>query len=317
MKELFVSVIVPIYKVEEYLDECVQSILKQTYQNFELILVDDASPDNCGKMCDSYAAENSKIQVIHKENGGLSSARNAGLEIAKGDYIVFVDSDDYIRDCYLEDMVNLAIQYEADLICCHFTKAESFVRWEDSESLVIYRGEEIIDNRNTNDVVMTPAWNKLYHRSFFFGHDLRYPEGKIHEDNFLTPQILYRAKCMVITGKSLYFYRVRENSIITSSFSEKRLDKIEAIEFYLKFYREINKPALFYKELEGYFRGLMHFYSLMLEIDRKKYRGKIIEYRNKLKKELGKYWANRNVSLKLRIKVMLFLLKNRSYGGNI
>lgn len=317
MDNLFVSVIVPIYKVEEYLDECVQSILNQTYQNFELILVDDASPDNCGKMCDAYAEANSKVKVIHKENGGLSSARNAGLEIAKGEYIAFIDSDDYIRDCYLEDMVKLAEQYTADLVCCHFTKAEVFDGWEDADSKIIYRGEEIIDNRYTNDVVMTVAWNKLYHRKFFFEYGLRYPHGKIHEDNFLTPQILYRAKCMVITGKSLYFYRVRDNSIVTGSFSEKKLDKLESIEHNLRFYHEIGKKELLYRELDGYIRNLMFFYVMMQNTDIEKYSDKAMEVRNKLKTVFWKYWANRNVNLKLKGKVMLFLLKNRCCGGKV
>ena len=311
MKELFVSVIVPIYKVEEYLDECVQSILNQTYGNFELILVDDSSPDNCGKMCDIYAAENPKVKVIHKENGGLSSARNAGLEIAKGDYIVFIDSDDYIRECYLEDMVKLAVQYDADLVACHFTKAEAFENWEDTNKQLIYHGEEIINNRFTDDVIMTVAWNKLYHRKFFFDYGLRYPYGKIHEDNFLTPQILYRATCMVITGKSLYFYRVREDSIVTGSFSEKRLDKLEAAEYYLNFYREINKPMLYCKELDSYLRSLMFFYTLMYKIDRARFENKISEVRQKLKKNFREHWADPRVGIKLRIKIMLFLFRNR------
>lgn len=311
MSNLLISVIVPIYKVEEYLEECVQSILNQTYQNFELILVDDASPDNCGKMCDAYAEKDEKVKVIHKENGGLSSARNAGLEIAEGDYIVFIDSDDYIRDCYLEDMVTLAEQNDADLVACHFTKAEVLKEWDDTDSQIIYHGEEIIDNRYTNDVVMTVAWNKLYHRKFFFDYGLRYPHGKIHEDNFLTPQILYRAKCMVITGKSLYFYRVRENSIVTSSFTEKRLDKLESIEYNLRFYHDIGKQQLLYRELDGYIRNLMFFYGMMQNAGREKYRERAEIVRRKLKTVFLKCWANANVNLKLKGKVILFLLKNR------
>ncbi|MBQ8038354.1 MAG: glycosyltransferase family 2 protein [Lachnospiraceae bacterium] len=311
MNNLFVSVIVPIYKVEEYLEECVRSILNQTYQNFELILVDDASPDNCGKLCDAYAAENPKVKVIHKENGGLSSARNAGVEIARGEYIAFIDSDDYVRECYLEELVKLAQQHSADLVCCHFLKAEKFCKWNDSEDLTIYRGEEVIDHRFVNDVVMTVAWNKLYHRKFFEEYGLRYPYGKIHEDNFLTPQILYRTNCMVITGKSLYFYRVRDNSIVTSAFSEKRLDKLEAVEYNLKFYREINKPNLYAKELEGYLRGLMSFYVLMHDTDYEKYRNRMSELRGKLKKTFLEHMVSRRIKLKLKVKVILFLLKNR------
>ena len=312
-----ISIIIPCYNVDKYIDRCINSLVAQTLgiDALQLILVDDASPDNCGKMCDEYAACHANVKVIHKENGGLSSARNAGLDIAQGEYIVFIDSDDFIRECYLEDLVKLAQQYHADLVACHFRKSEKFSGWEDKDEIVVYRGEEVIDHRYVNDVVMTVAWNKLYHRKFFEEYGLRYPNGKIHEDNFLTPQILYWAKCMVITGKSLYFYRVREDSIVTGAFSEKRLDKLESMEYYLDFYQRIAKQDLYYRELDGYFRNLMSFYVLMSKADKKRYDAKIQEVRQKLYQQFCSHFMDGRLKLKLRLKVMLFLLKNRWHGG--
>lgn len=122
-----VSVIVPVYKVEKYLHRCIDSIINQTYKNLEIILVDDGSPDNCGKICDEYAEKDNRIKVIHKSNGGLSSARNAGLDVANGDYVYFVDSDDYIDTKLVEDNLNLAIEHDADMVCFNYFEVKIII----------------------------------------------------------------------------------------------------------------------------------------------------------------------------------------------
>lgn len=309
MERSFVSVIVPVYKVEEYLDECIQSIIKQKYRKFELILVDDGSPDNCGVICDRYAGEHPFIKVIHKQNGGLSSARNAGIDAAQGEYIAFVDSDDFISEDYLSTMVYLANKYGADLVCCRYIQAEKFTKWSMQGEIVVRRGEEVIDNRFVDDAVMTVAWNKLYDIRLFKETNLRYPEGKIHEDNFLTPQILYHSKCMVITNDTMYFYRIRDNSIITGGFSIKSLDKIEAIEQNLQFYEDIKKEKLYYLELDGYIRNLLKMYRLLKEQDGGEYIACMNEIADKILIIRKKVMSDKNVSYKLKIKLIIFCLQ--------
>lgn len=262
-----ISVIVPVYNVEGYLAECIDSILGQTFEGFELILVDDGATDGSGAICDSYAAKDSRIRILHKENGGLSSARNAGIEIASGEYIAFIDSDDVVHPDYLKDMVAIAEKEGADLVACSFIRGEQYI-WHDidemqDEALDIRTGQEILNRMNDNDVVVTVAWNKLYHRKFFKDYALRYPEGKIHEDMFLTPQILYHADKMVITSHKLYFYRQRPNSIMSAAFSLNQLQVLEAIEFRIWFFKQIEYSLLVIHEYESYVRKLIEIYGKM------------------------------------------------------
>lgn len=307
MDKPLVSVIVPIYKVEDYMEECVASILAQKYTDFELILVDDGSKDKCGTMCDDYATKDERIRVIHKENGGLSSARNAGLEIAKGEFIAFVDSDDVIHADYLQDMVNLATSHKADIVCCAFTKGEQ-VQFEDGKATVeVQENEEIIKRINEDDVIKTVAWNKLYHNRFFKELKLRYPEGKIHEDMFLTPHIFYHAKKMVLTSRKLYFYRMREGSIVLSGFTKKRLDKIEACETRRAFYQEIGYKELFYWETESYIRNILKYYFLIRKHYSAMYSKEMNELRKKGKQLTKEYMFSKHIKFKLRIRLFLFL----------
>lgn len=229
-----ISIIVPIYKVEKYLKECVDSILSQTYRNFELILVDDGSPDGCPEMCDEYAKQDSRVVVIHKENGGLSDARNAGLDIAKGEYIGFVDSDDYISPIMYETLINRILTDQSDLAVCEY------VRVYDS-------GEELKSNnlnQNTHNRCYTPnefiadlfihnsgayvvAVNKLYHKNIF--RKLRFPVGKQHEDEFIIHRIIAQCKNISYIEDGLYYYFQREGSIMNRTFNVGKLDYGEAL----------------------------------------------------------------------------------------
>jgi glycosyltransferase involved in cell wall biosynthesis len=195
MREMFVSIIVPVYNVEQYLKECIESILAQTWKNFEVILVDDGSTDSSGKICDEYSQKKEFISVIHKKNGGLSSARNAGIDVAQGDYLAFIDSDDVVHPRYLSELVAIVKKEKADLAACNFCVG-SLCRWKNFSEVKydIRCNEDVLKKMNDNDVVVTVAWNKLYHAKFFREYGLRYPVGKIHEDMFLTPQILYYTK---------------------------------------------------------------------------------------------------------------------------
>ena len=195
MEEL-VSVIVPIYKVEPYLKKCVDSIRNQTYKNLEIILVDDGSPDECPKMCDDFAKEDNRIKVIHRKNGGLSAARNSGLEIATGKYIGFVDSDDYIHSKMYEILVGRLEEKSADLAVCRVQdvfeigEEEALSTEEKVETMTNVEAlKSIYGNWGTDMVV---AWNKLYKRELF--EELRYNEGKVHEDEFMIHKVLYNVK---------------------------------------------------------------------------------------------------------------------------
>lgn len=268
MQEKLVSIIVPIYKVEQYLEECVQSLLNQTYKNLEVILVDDGSPDNCGKLCDEYAKKDGRIKVIHKENGGLSSARNAGLDIAKGEYIAFVDSDDCVSNKFIETLYRLCEDNDADIAVSEYIKfsdkvdvdteiKEKNIKKYDSVTMqkLIYSNE---------CVKFVVVWNKLYKRRIY--EDLRFPIGKINEDEFTTYKAYDKTnKDVVATNEVLYYYRYNENSIMGKKFNEKRLDVLDAYEERKKYYLEKKDVILFEKTVYEYQGLLKRFYILAFE----------------------------------------------------
>lgn len=229
MDNSMISVIVPVYNTEKYLFECVESLLKQTYQNFELILVDDGSTDNCGKICDEYSLKDERIKVIHKINGGLSSAWNAGIKEAKGSYLSFIDSDDYVDKKFLESMYHCLMEKKADICECSFFYLKDNKRIP--EKLFRY---EILDNVTAVKYLFTDSygsyvvtWNKLYKKKLF--NQIRFPEGKLHEDEFTTYKLLYESKQIAYLNQHLYNYRIRKGSIMTSGFSMKRAEILKCI----------------------------------------------------------------------------------------
>jgi len=182
-----ISVIVPVYKVEKYLNRCVESICKQSYSNLEILLVDDGSPDSCPQMCDEYAKADSRIIVIHKENGGLSSARNAALEVATGDYVICVDSDDYIHPRAVEKLYQACVMYQADIAMgLHFVEKGEKLLIEDPvvDEVEIYSAVEALQVLLADKKMRNYAWNKLYKRELF--EEVRYPEGRNYEDSPIT-----------------------------------------------------------------------------------------------------------------------------------
>lgn len=228
-----ISVIVPIYKVEKYLKKCLDSIINQTYNNLEIILVDDGSPDNCPALCDEYAQKDSRIRVIHKQNGGLSSARNAGFEIATSEYISFVDSDDYLNQNMYEKMMKLMLDTDADLCVCNYEKVDENgnILSSDSESPL---KEEIINATQAlhklteaNNCYYVTAWNKIYKRNILTNST--FPIGKIHEDEFAIHYILDKCKRIATTSKAYYYYVQRNGSIMSQRSETEILDVIEAL----------------------------------------------------------------------------------------
>ena len=234
MKNYLISVIVPVYNVESYLRKCVDSIINQTYKNLEIILVDDGSPDNCGKICDEYAQHDSRVKVIHKENGGLSDARNAGIDMAEGEYLTFVDSDDYIAEDMIEKLYKQLLKDNSDMSLCSFKYVdesgdEILSRVDDSPiKNEIITGEQAVNKLlENNPWYYVVACSKLYKEELF--REIRFPKGKIHEDEFVVHHIFYKCKSVSCISESLYYYLQRINSISNGTVSVKRLDMIEAM----------------------------------------------------------------------------------------
>lgn len=224
-----VSVIVPIYKVEPYLRRCIDSVLAQSYTNYELILVDDGSPDNCGIICDEYAEKHPQIKVIHQDNQGLSAARNNAVPKSKGEYITFIDSDDFVTKDYLQYLVSLVQKYDAQI------SAGSFVYQYDNRELkqpkeetetAFFLPEEALEKMNYAKGVGLTAWGKLYKRSLIEANP--YPVGKLFEDIATTYKIVGESTGVAYGNKQIYFWLQRSNSIMRSSFNAKQLDGIEA-----------------------------------------------------------------------------------------
>lgn len=221
-----ISIIVPVYNVESYLKQCIDSILAQSYKNLEIILVDDGSTDRSGQICDQYAEKDSRIHVVHKANGGLSSARNAGLKICHGDYLGFVDSDDYIDPDMYKVLLDNLFQEDADISACEFywTYSDYTESSGNENAYFIFPGKEaakslFVHSKTFSIGVKRVVWNKLYRRNVFFpgkGNNIIFPEKKFGEDNYVTPMVLYHARRVVYSGRNLYFYRQREGSLVHS-----------------------------------------------------------------------------------------------------
>lgn len=272
-----ISVIVPVYKVEAFLHRCVDSILSQTYADFELILVDDGSPDGCPDICDAYGAKDSRIHVIHQKNGGLSAARNTGIDwvFANSDsrWIAFVDSDDWVHPRYLEILYCTAEETACKISACGFfrTTQEEIPEPED-HGAVCMEADDYYCGR-MHDGVTAVAWNKLYHRSLL--KRLRYPIGKLHEDEFTTYQAVYQAGKIGVTPVRLYAYYQNPEGIMRSEWSPRRMHMLEAFEQQIAFARERKNDRLMKKAVEGYIYSTYDQLGQAQEVFRKELRQKL------------------------------------------
>lgn len=220
------SVIVPVYKVENYLTKCIDSILKQTYYNLEIILVDDGSPDQCGNICDEYSKIDNRIKVIHKENGGLSDARNVGISVATGEFITFVDSDDWIEPNMYEILMQGAIKYGTKL------SVGGVKVYDESKKKYRKQYDEIIPDERVLSKIeylksvflgIWAAWDKIYHKSLF--EKIRFPKNEFNEDEAIMVDIIEQCPQIFITNQPLYVHCVREKDSLTAAcFSEKKID---------------------------------------------------------------------------------------------
>ena len=227
-EDCLISIIVPIYNVEKYLEKCIESILHQTYEKFELILVDDGSPDSCGKICDDYSKNDRRIKVIHKKNGGLSDARNAGIEIAKGEYIGFIDSDDYISPDMYKELLDGCLKNQADIAMCgRYIVSEGYEVLKEEfiiDGLEKYSSKTAIGKLLLWDSCDSAAWDKLYKKSLFEG--IQYPIGVMSEDYDVTSRLFAKANRIIHVGKALYYYVQRNGSITKQRFNRNRFETI-------------------------------------------------------------------------------------------
>ena len=222
------SIIVPVYDVENYLQKCIDSILAQTFTDFELILVDDESPDNCPALCDAAAAKDARVRVIHQKNGGLSAARNAGLDVARGAWIGFVDSDDYIAPEMYEKLYRAVQKTGADFALCDFAEVDEAgalcPKMHGSLSGGELTGRELL--KMASGLMAQLAWNKLYRRAIFA--QLRYPVGKVNEDLFVIPEICLQIQKAVVVPDTLYYYVQRGGSVMCGKKTLRHFDAAEA-----------------------------------------------------------------------------------------
>ena len=312
-----ISVIIPVYKVEAYLTACVESVLAQTYQNLELILVDDGSPDNCPQMCDVFAARDSRVRVIHKENGGLSSARNAGIGVARGEYLAFLDSDDLWSPLFLERLYRAIQETGADFSVClfrQFCEAPAVLTPEESKTEVLTQRQAFECFFNERNVNMVVAPNKLYRRCLFDA--VRYPVGKIHEDEAVIHEIIGGAKTVAWVEEAHYHYRQAPGSITTSQFSLKRLDETYAKEQRIAWLEAHGMHDLADRTRVIYLSNLMRLYrTVHQELDDKTAARKACSKLYATFKSVYNTELVRQESLKMRLRCILFTVFPKVYSA--
>lgn len=319
MEEL-ISVIVPIYKVEKYLRCCIDSILCQSYVNLEILLVEDGSPDECGTICDAYAAKDSRIRVLHKENGGLSDARNAGIANASGEWIFFVDADDYIHPEMIEKLYRAVKEYAAKLAWCEILEVEEEAglnakevskEQKKTDEVIVYTRQEAEMQMYTVEGMQRAlvTWNKLYHHSLFEleGKRIQFPKGKIYEDGYTIYKLIYGAEKVVSIPESLYYYRQRNGSIMSKNSHKTYEAAIEAGYERMDFYKKHEEVELYRAELNLTIYSVIRFYQTnKTKKDRKILRNHFADlYQNYFKKE--------NWPMGKRVRMAAFRVGNPCY----
>ncbi|MCR4745365.1 MAG: glycosyltransferase [Lachnospiraceae bacterium] len=259
-----ISVLIPVYNAEKYIGRCIESVQKQEYSNIELILIDDGSTDQSGKICDRYAENDSRIKVFHEKNHGVAVSRNKALDNASGDYLIFVDADDHINSKMITELYRNMTEYNADMSICSYKESSSceFTAKDIETSVDTISGADkftgLFGDEKLSFIV---PWGRLYKKELFEG--LRYPDGKIHEDEYIAHYLLDRAKKITYNKAKLYCYFKEDegNSSITQSlFSMKRLDCIGALEDRLEFFKKYANESLLEKTYDDFLKRFQYYY---------------------------------------------------------
>ena len=288
MMNKVICVIVPVYNVEQYLDQCINSILEQTYKNLEIILVDDGSTDKSGIMCDQYAKIDNRIKVIHKNNGGLSDARNAGMKVATGDYIAFVDSDDFISTDMYKVLAELIEQNDADIAIanwCGFYNGKEVSKERTGKILIFEEMEtlEFLIYGKNNYKISLSVWDRLYRREIV--KDFSFPKGRCYEDVVWSTKVFYKAKKSVYIDRNLYYYRRRNDSIVgldnNEGVSERVItDEIPQVEAQITFLKSIKQYEMADEVTFFLYQMLLSYYTRCY-YDKSKLQNNLLELINK------------------------------------
>lgn len=264
-----ISIIVPVYNAEKYLDDCIGSIVNQTYTDIEILLVDDGSTDSSGEICRKWENTDRRIKVIHQENGGVSKARNTGIDRAEGELLLMADSDDYIASDMVETLLEVFDQSNADIVICDYEQGENrtYIFAPEETVYQTFSFEEVMSRvyADGHDALrFISPWGKLYRKDLF--EDIHYPDGKIFEDIYITHQLLYQAKTIAVTDRKLVYYYRHEDSIMHKPFHLGKLDYLDALKERIDFFRSHELKQLEKTAYEEYLHSLIWEYSRVRDI---------------------------------------------------
>ena len=315
--ESLISIVVPVYNVQEYLEECVFSIIAQTYSRLEIILVNDGSTDESGLLCEKISQKDSRIKVLHKENGGLSDARNVGVACAGGEYIVFVDSDDVVHPQMIQILYEEMIKNNAELSFCAHRKIQSIeeISFQKNISIIennVMSGIQCIENMYSDlSIDMVVAWNKMYKREYLVNHP--YPLGRIHEDEFITYKVLFPLQRCVYIKSQLYYYRQRKDSITQQKFNLRELDLLDAYEERKNYFKSKGLKELYLIALCRYQTVLAEMIIDIFNVfpDEKEI---ITNLRTRFFVSWKEEVRYEPIGLEYKLKYILFMISNRLYA---
>ena len=307
---MLISIIIPVYNVEDYLHYAIESLEKQTYKNFEIILVNDGSTDDSGKLCDEYSEKYSNVRVFHKENGGLSDARNFGVQQAKGEFITFLDPDDYLEVYSLELLAGIQEMYDCDIVSTRVKATElynvysnHYLTEENFKNVVIMDRDVFLEEAFYDKVATVSACGKLYRKSIL---EIPFPKGRIYEDLYIISEHVGKANKIVHTPLQIYNYYKRQGSIVNSKFTSKQYDFFDAIAYNRKVIREkfnnVDKlvTAINAKEGIGSFKIIGSAYKTSIS--------DVYNIRKIIKENSSDLLRNKRISYTFKMKYMLFIL---------
>lgn len=302
-----VSVIVPIYKVEAYLPRCIESIINQTYTNLEILLVDDGSPDCCGELCDKYAHQDIRIKIFHKKNGGLSDARNFALDRMTGDYVTFIDSDDFVDLRYIEVLVGLLENSKANvsMVGCQTFEDESLTTQYNGQPFesVVYTKEEALQ-RALKVQLRQSAWGKLYEKQVF--EEIRFPKGMLYEDLAIFYDVIAESNGIAYTSLPLYKYFIRSESIMRQPFKIQQMDEITIIDHEMKKLESIRPDLRDMIQARKVYSYLLVLSRILSSDDKDKYMPQKKEVKDKINACKNGVLLNRNVKISWKIRLLSF-----------
>lgn len=313
-----VSIVVPVYNIEKYIEKCIKSLVAQTYENIEVLLVDDGSPDNCGSICDSYAEKDSRIRVIHKQNGGISDARNKGAMEAKGEYLLFIDGDDSVSPDLVEKTVSCAEEQKADMVFFDFESIEEETGRRELYHFALPEDKTVNIQTMPELLLKTPAaWCRMYRKEFLDNTGIRYPEGIHYEDLATTPRLILNAERIGYVGsKPLYYYMLRQGSIMRSNnFERSYKERTCVLDGLKQYFTEQKAEKKYYREIEYLFFEHGYFVpskEIILADEKSPW---LKEFKTYALNNYPELFKNPYISrLSKKDKILLFLMRRDLYG---